>query len=194
MLFRSNLFHAVGIQVRFNATTTESSSSNNRLTVNDPYEINQNGDYNKILVGGQYGAYVSLNGNKSVPKNTDYTVPWGDIYENDTVNGVLLFDVISHPTRINLPPGVTNIGIACGIKWDALPTNGCYVKVKDNLGRVWASMDHQPYMSGDMTVANIDVPLDGTASYLEVIINQDSAGAIDMKDSDGTFFSITINN
>lgn len=190
---RGNTFHGVNIQVRFNSTTTESSSGPNLLTTNNPYEINANGDYNKILQGNDYNCYISLVGDKTIANTTDTVVTWGEAYDNETVNGVLLWNAAT-PTRINLPSGVTNIGIACGIKWAAIPTNGTYVKVKDNLGRVWASADQKPYLSGDMTVANINVPLDGTASYLEVTVNQSSGGALNLKDSDGTFFCLTIIN
>lgn len=239
-----NVFHGVNIQVRFGAATTESVSGQNILSSNDPYEINDNGEYNRIYVGMDYGAYVTLNGNKTTNNGLDYTVEWGQVYDNDTVGGVQIFDNTNATTRtrLNIPPGVTQVRLSCGIRWDATeksagsfvngqlyvitdigttdftligaasnslgltfiatgagagsgkaaPLSGRWIKVLDNNNNPWLSSDYMAFLRGDTTVSSITVPVDPTMTYFYVKVNQTSNGSLDIRDVDGTFFSMEI--
>jgi hypothetical protein len=195
-----NVFHGVNIQVRFGAATTEAISGQNILSSNNPYEINENGEYNKIYLGMGYNAYIKLSADQTIASGAAAEkLAWDDAYDNKTVGGIKLWKSSGTPTekqRLYVPPGVTNVRLSAGIIWTTAPDLGVSLKIKDSVGRTWASDEKVPYLNAGLTIGSVNVPVYPDTVYFDVEVIQSSTAAADkdIKNSDGTFFAMELIN
>ncbi len=132
------------------------------------------------------GALVTLAAasTQSIPNATPTAVAW-DLFQYDDS----AFWDAGSPTRLTIPAGVTRVRLSAGIRWTPNATGNRKLKIRGNpagvydADSIWASDDRPADDSGDATVVTPIIKV-AEGDYFEVIVEQDSTGALDILTTD----------
>lgn len=201
-----NAFRGGGAQVTFAVGCSESRSSGNIVNGAPRQEINNAaaiGSQTRIYQGQSYGFFAKKNAAQSIPDSTATAVTWQTVVYDDldyNLPGAYRFFNPATPSRIYVPPGVTRVRVTVGIRWDTsavgnrsvkirTPVAGSYYPANTN----WASDSRTATTLSDCTVSTGLIELDpNNGNYFDVVVEQTSGGALNVRDVEGTYVQMEI--
>lgn len=181
-------FRGGDTQVEFGASTTNSRSGGHVVKDVDKKERNSGGRTNRIYSGDGLGVWAYLTSAESIADG---------VAENLAFDATLYDDLgawsAGNPARISVPSGVHWVRLSAGIRWDASSAGTRKVRIQSDTGPsdIWGADEKPAGGFGDCMITTGIVDCTGM-SYFEVNVFQDSGGAINVRDVDGTYLAMEI--
>jgi len=201
-----NAFRGGGAQVTFAVGCSESRSHGNIVNGAPRQEINNAaaiGSQTRIYQGQSYGFFAKKNAAQSIADSTATAVTWQTIVYDDldyNLPGAHRFFNPATPTRIYVPPGVTRVRVTAGIRWDTSAVGNRSVKIRTPVvgsyypaNTNWASDSRPATTLSDCTLSTALIELDpNNGNYFEVVVDQTSGGALDVRNVEGTYVQMEV--
>ena len=201
-----NAFRGGGAQVTFAVGCSESRSHGNIVNGAPRQEINNAaaiGSQTRIYQGQSYGFFAKKNAAQSIADSTATAVTWQTIVYDDldyNLPGAHRFFNPATPTRIYVPPGVTRVRVTAGIRWHTSAVGNRSVKIRTPVvgsyypaNTNWASDSRPATTLSDCTLSTALIELDpNNGNYFEVVVDQTSGGALDIRNVEGTYVQMEV--
>ncbi len=203
----NNHFKGGGDQVYFADGAINCRSSLNLVNTAETYiaEYNLSTDIssnNRVLQGNAFSFFAKKNAAQSIPDSTDTAITWQTTVYDDVVQALLILDPAT-PSRIYVPKGVSRVKLTVGVRWDTSATGNRSIKIRTPVAGSyypananWASDSRTAVTLSDCTVStgviNLDPVVGFHTTYFDVVVNQTSGGALDVRNVEGTFIHMEI--
>lgn len=206
----NNVFRGGGTQITFQDGCVGCISADNIVQGAPRQELNNSTvagktNQNKVYYGNDYGFSIGMASNQSVADSTDVAVTWGPttaaITRDDldfNLPGAYRFWDPAFPSFIKVPPGVNWVRLKAGVRWDTNSSGVRIAKIRGNDNPSTLNINYAADTRGganftDCTLSTpvIDVKGAGIVRF-ELIVNQTSGGALNLRSVEGSFIEMEI--